>query len=608
MRMRLGVRECVAMAVVLSGLAWPALIAAQAQVKRVLIIHGGAEQFPGNFSFDAVIRKTLFSHPTISVEAHSEYLENEEFPDTADPALRESIRNKLRNRPADLVITNTLPTLQFALRHRDDLFPGVPLVFAAAVLPPAILDGKVPNATGIVREASQVETLDLALKIHPETTRIHVVAHAPVVTGFKERVQTTLARFEKRVEVTYSDESTLPEMLKTITALPSNSLIFYVRYSPVARGGIIFPDEMLPAIIAAAPVPIYCSLETYLGTGVVGGAMRSATATGERLGEIALAVLEGAAPESIPIESAEVTTMFDWRALQRWRIDAARLPAAGQIRFQVPTVWQLYRSYIIAAVIVVSGQLLLIAGLLQSRRRLRRADHTIRQSEASLRTSYERIRQMAGRLINAQEAARAEIARDLHDDVCQKLTSVSFGVGNLKNATGSLADPEIQKDISALDRETRGTFESIRRLSHDLHPATLRLLGLAPALRSHCHEIAKRHGVNVRFAGAEGLGAVHSDVALCFFRIAQEALRNSILHGGAGQLSVTLGCQGEALELTVVDDGRGFDVAAVRNTGRGLGLVTMEERVNLVGGQMSIVSAPGQGTTIRVRGPVHPPN
>ena len=93
---------------------------------------------------------------------------------------------------------------------------------------------------------------------------------------------------------------------------------------------------------------------------------------------------------------------------------------------------------------------------------------------------------------------------------------------------------------------------------------------------------------------------------MCFFRIAQESLRNSIVHGGAKQMTVTLGREGEELDLTVVDDGQGFDVAAVRSNGRGLGLVTMEERVNLVGGHMSIVSVPGQGTTVRVRGPVNP--
>jgi signal transduction histidine kinase len=109
-------------------------------------------------------------------------------------------------------------------------------------------------------------------------------------------------------------------------------------------------------------------------------------------------------------------------------------------------VWDVYKSYIIATIIVVGAQLLLIAGLLQQRARLRRADNTIREREASLRVSYERIRQMAGHLINAQETTRAEIARDLHDDVCQRLTSVSIGVAGLKHATGSLEDPKTQPD------------------------------------------------------------------------------------------------------------------------------------------------------------------
>ena len=597
---------CLVAAAVIAGFAAPTAIVAQSPVKRVLIIHGGPEAFPGGMDFDAAMRRSLYSHPALAVESYSEYLENEEFGDAADDALRELVRIKFKSRPLDLVIANTTPALQFVLRHRDELFPGLPLVFAAATLPPAVLQGKVPRTTGIVREPSHVETVDLALKIHPGTKRLHVVAYAPAIVGFRERVQATLAPFSKRVAVTYTDEPTSPEMLATLRALPADSLIFFVRYSPVTKGRIIFSDEMIPEIAQAAPVPVYCSLDSFMGKGVVGGMLRSQDATGARLGEFALKILEGAAPESIPIEPTQIKAMFDWRELQRWRIDESLLPPGSEIRFRVPTVWELYGTYIIGIVVVVSAQLLLIAGLLQSRARLRRADNTIGASQASLRASYDRIRQMAGRIINAQETARAEIARDLHDDVCQKLTSVSFGVGSLKNATGSIEDPKMQEGISELDRETRNAFESIRRLSHDLHPATLRLLGLAPALRSHCQEIAKRHGVQVQFSSEDDIGTVHPDVAVCFFRIAQESLRNGVIHGGARQMTVTLGREGEELDLTVVDDGRGFDLAAVRNNGQGLGLVTMEERAKLVGGHMSIVSVPGQGTTVRVRGPVNP--
>ena len=524
----------------------------------------------------------------------------------AESALLDYIRAKFRDRPLDAVLLDTAPAVEFALRHRAELFPDLPMVFVATSPPAAVLRGEVPGVTGVVRDPSQTETLELALKLHPRTTRVHVVAYAPLIEGYEERMASALARIARGVTLTYANEATLAEALATIRRLPADSLIFYTRYSPVPTGRVMLPDEVFARIAEASPVPIYGGNDINLGGGVLGGMMRSEVKMAARLGEITLRILEGAKPEDFPIESAQLAPMFDWRQVQRWGVDPASLPPDTELRFRDPTVWDLYGSYIIGTLVVVSAQLLLIAGLFRSRTRLRRADHTIRATEASLRVSYVRIRQMAGRLINAQEAARAEVARDLHDDVSQRLTSVSVGVSSLTNATGPLEDPKVQEGISELDREIRDALESIRRLSHDLHPATLRLLGLAPALRSHCHEIAKRHGVQVQFSSADGLATVHPDVAVCFFRIAQESMRNSVVHGGAKRMTVTLGCEGEELALTVVDDGCGFDVAAVRNDGRGLGLVTMEERVNLVGGHLSIVSVPGQGTTVCVRAPGNP--
>jgi signal transduction histidine kinase len=598
--------RCLAVLAVAASLALVVPVDAQRPLKRVLSIHGGTESFPGNVRFDATLRQTLLSDPTIEVDSYAEFLETEEFGVTAETSLRDYIRAKFRDRRLDAVIVNTAPAVAFALRYRADLFPNLPIVFVATSPPAALLRGEVPGVTGVVREPSQTETVELALKLQPRTTRIHVVAYAPLVEGYQQRIASALAPVARGVTVTYANEATLADALGTIRRLPADSLIFYTRYSPIATSRVLLADEVIAQIAEASPVPVYSSNDNDLGKGVVGGMMRSEIAIAARLGEITLQILKGAKPEDIPIESARLAPMFDWRQVQRWGLNPALLPPGSEIRFRVPTVWELYGSYITGTLVVVGAQLLLITGLLQSRARLRRADNTIRASEASLRVSYDRIRQLAGRLINAQEAARAEIARDLHDDVCQRLTSVSIGVGTLKNATGSLEDPKMQEGISELDRETRDAFESLRRLSHDLHPVPLRLLGLAPALRSHCHEVAKRHGGQVQFSSADSIGAVHPDVAVCFFRIAQEALRNSVVHGGAKQMIVTLGREGEELDLTVVDDGQGFDVAAARSNGRGLGLVTMEERINLVGGHMSIVSVPGQGTTVRVRGPVNP--
>jgi signal transduction histidine kinase len=579
---------------------------AQTRTKNVLIISGGPEEFPGNPNFDATLRKVLFSHTDLQIAAYSEYLENEEFGDAAYTSLADYIRLKFHTLRLDLVVANTAPALQFVLRYRDALFPDVPVLFGAAGPPPEVLRGEIAGVTGILREPSQAETLELALKIHPATKRLHIIAYAPAVDGFEERIRSTLAAVPKSVTLTFAHESSLPEMLATVQTLPADSIIFYVRYSPVTQGRVIFPDELLPEIAAMAPVPIYSSLDTNIGKGVVGGMMRSGINDATRLGDMSVRILEGAPPASMPMSPATVRPIFDWNQLQRWRIDESRLPPDSEIRFRVPTVWELYGSYIVATFLVVAAQLVTIAVLLGQRARLQSAKNEIRSRETLLRTSYDRIRQMAGGLINAQETARAEIARDLHDDVSQKLAYVSMGVNSLKTATGNLQDPETQQAIEALEREAKSTFDGIRRLSHELHPATLRLLGLAPALRSHCAEVAKRQEVTVNFSAAANIGTVDPTVAVCFFRIAQESLRNSIVHGGAKHLTVTLNRSGDELELVVTDDGLGFDVSAVKNNGGGLGLVTMEERINLAGGNLAIVSEVGHGTTIQVRGPAAP--
>jgi signal transduction histidine kinase len=139
-----------------------------------------------------------------------------------------------------------------------------------------------------------------------------------------------------------------------------------------------------------------------------------------------------------------------------------------------------------------------------------------------------------------------------------------------------------------------------------LHPATLRVLGLAPALKAHSAEVEKRHNVQITFTTEGDAGYLSSEVAVCLFRIAQEALRNGIVHGNARRFSISLTRPGGDVEMTVSDDGCGFDLEAVRRQGGGLGLVSMEERAHLVGANVSIVTGLQQGTTIRVRGPAKP--
>jgi signal transduction histidine kinase len=384
-------------------------------------------------------------------------------------------------------------------------------------------------------------------------------------------------------------------------------VILYTRFQPEDLESAAYTVEIARLMAPAARVPIYSTTDLYMGTGVVGGMMRGSEVTGARLGQLARQILDGARADAIPIEMVKRVPTFDWRQLRRWGIDESRLPPGSDIQFRTPTTWESYQPYIIGTIIVIAAQLMLIAGLLTQRARRRRAEETIRTSEATLRLSYERIRQLAGRLINAQDVVRAGIARDLHDDVCQKLVYISMGLNGLKNSSSCAQDPHAQQTLSDLERDMLLAFDGIRRLSHDLHPAALRLLGLGPALKAHCAEVAKRHNVDVIFEPRGDLGQIHPDVAVCFFRIAQEALRNGLMHGAARRFAVSVARSGDYLELTVTDDGRGFDVEAMHRDGTGLGLVSMEERARLVGSDAHIVSRPEEGTTVRVRGPADLP-
>jgi signal transduction histidine kinase len=270
-------------------------------------------------------------------------------------------------------------------------------------------------------------------------------------------------------------------------------------------------------------------------------------------------------------------------------------------------MWEAYRWYVVGTIAVVGLQLALIAGLLTQRARRRRAEQTIRTREASLQKSYDRIRLLARRLINAQETARANIAQDLHDDICQRLAMVATAIDRLKTSSGDIQNVKTQRLFAALTRDAHGTFEVVRALSHDLHPATLSVLGVVPAIKTHCMEVAKRHNVQVIFTTQGDFPYVPNDVAVCFFRVAQESLRNAVEHGEANRLTVSLTRSGDDLEMTVTDNGRGFDLDAVNRDGSGVGVISMEERARAIGGTLHIVSGAQRGTIIRIKAPIIPP-
>jgi len=206
------------------------------------------------------------------------------------------------------------------------------------------------------------------------------------------------------------------------------------------------------------------------------------------------------------------------------------------------------------------------------------------------------------RLLEAQEAERARIARDLHDDIGQRLALLSLGFDELQRSSSDQASDR-RDHVDALRRQTREIAADIQALAHELHSSKVQLLGVVAAMSAFCSESAVRQNVEVDFSHQGVPANVPPDIALCLFRVLQEALRNGVRHSAARSFAVSILGTPDGLSLTVRDAGRGFDAESASNDG-GLGLTSMRERLKLVAGELSIESRPGSGTTIVARVPL----
>jgi signal transduction histidine kinase len=206
----------------------------------------------------------------------------------------------------------------------------------------------------------------------------------------------------------------------------------------------------------------------------------------------------------------------------------------------------------------------------------------------------EALRDLSRRLIQAQEDERALLARELHDDVTQRLAVLAIDVGRAELAAPESVQADLMRSVHA---ELVRLSEDVHSLAYQLHPSVLEELGLAEALRAEAERRA-RQGRLVVTMGLEPLPeAVPKDAALCLFRVAQEALNNVARHAGTCAANLTLRPADGGLLLAVHDDGVGFDPAGASH-GHSLGLASMRERVHLVNGTLDIETAPGQGTTL----------
>jgi signal transduction histidine kinase len=524
------------------------------------------------------------------VNRYSEHLDAAKLADARYRAAAiDFLRVKYVDQRFDIIIAMHDAVLDFIDTARNELFPGTPVVFFTDT------SGRqrLPNSTGIIAEANLAASIGLALTLQPAITSVYVVTGAHELDKFYERrARTQLRSLESRLAITYLSALKTPELKARLSSLPGKSIVYYVSVNRDGAGASFHPLEYLQDIAPVANAPIYSWVDSAMGRGITGGSLRSQARQTEAVAELALRVLGGESPDSMATTSPDLhVNQVDWRQLRRWGITESRVPAGTLVMFKAATAWERYRIYVLVALTLLAAESALVTVLLVQRVRRRQAEQQVLASQAKLRTSYERIRTLVARLLNAEDATRAHIARELHDDVSQQLALLATDLELLRTAR-----PTQRFELAAL---ASGRAQTVARAVHDLayrlYPATLRVIGLIPALQALQREM-ERSAIVVNLVHEGIPETLPQDVSLCVFRVVQEALQNAGKYSNAREVSISLEGAPHRLQVTIADDGVGFDVGAA--LGKGLGLVSMSERIEALNGRFEIHSAPGAGTRL----------
>ena len=226
------------------------------------------------------------------------------------------------------------------------------------------------------------------------------------------------------------------------------------------------------------------------------------------------------------------------------------------------------------------------------------AVRTLRQtSEVRLLRDQKELHSLTARLLELQEAGNKDLARELHDDLSQKLAALGMEVSTLLQPSSG-SPQELPDRVRGVSARINGMAEDVHAMSRRLHPAILDELGLEAALKEECVSFSAQMGIPAKFE-SKGPALLPEDVSLCLYRVAQEGLRNIAKHAGATDVKVVLSARKDGVRLRIEDTGDGFDLKEAKGKG-GLGLISMEERVRLVGGKFTINSQPGEGTAVEV--------
>jgi len=357
-------------------------------VRRVLLLYPLGPSSPTIALIDREIRTALEQSP-YQVEFYTEYMDTNLFPDDASQReFRKWYIRKYRDRKPDVIVAVATGPIRFMIESHARFFPDTPIVFCCAG-EEQVGEPKVDSEfAGVWTTLEPAKTLEVGLQLQPGTRHVVVVSGAAASDRYLEGlVKKSLANYEKRLEVTYLDDLEMPMLLERLKRLPEHTLVLYVNIQQDSSGKPFeSATQALPMVTAAANAPVFVLADTLVDKGAVGGYVTHFAYQGQVAAGIATRILKGEKTRDIPIVRDANVYMFDWRALQRWRLDERSLPADSVLLNQKPSLWQAYQRYIVGFLFLCFAETLLIFGLLWQRARRKRVETSLAE-----RLAFERL-------------------------------------------------------------------------------------------------------------------------------------------------------------------------------------------------------------------------
>jgi signal transduction histidine kinase len=562
--------------------------ATRAAQKNVLILHEGSRLLPYSAIVSRELQAEITADKSLDTEVFEEYLDNWRL--NADLARSaNALETKYSGRRFDVVVADGAGALRLLTKGPPEFLRGTAVVFVCVAVNQG-LAALPSNITGVSTHVDYAGTIRLAQALQPDLKNIYYIDNEPFTGGAakNEMLRSEVTSVHKGLEISLWEPEDFASLLKRVGELPLHSAVLFDEYYEDSGGHTYIPAEACAQVADHSNVPVYAAYQTMIGNCAVGGVVVNFEALARQSGRMILGLLHGAKIADFPVEQSQNEIAIDWRQFERFGLSEHLIPREAVVYFREPTLWTRYRWYFIIGGLVILLQMMLIFKLaIEGKKR--------KQSEKS-------TRELAGRLIHAQEEERRRIAAELHDDVCQRLALVCLQLDTMRAAPPSSREA-LAQELSVLYDETDLISSDIHQFSRELHPAILERLGLVPSLRRFCDEFMQHRKIAVHFSTSGDESALDQDVALVLFRVGQECLMNISKHSGAGSCDVSLRFAPDRVMLEITDTGSGFDPNEQKES-TGLGLQSMRERLRSVSGTLRIHSAPGRGTRVHAEVPI----